>query len=75
MQVMVLSPVRVWPALQATSTTVPTMTGKVVVVVMSDTAAGSSLHVSEEWEKMWIITTKISPLMLKAFFLIKSLLI
>ena len=58
MQVMVLSPVRVWPVLQATSTTVPTMTGKVVVVVISDTAAGSSVHVSEKWGKMLIITTK-----------------
>ena len=47
MQVMVLSPVRVWPGLQFTSTTVPTMTGKVLAVVMSDTAACRSLHVSE----------------------------
>ena len=47
MQVMVLSPVRAWPGLQLTSTTVPTITGKVVVVVMSDTAAGSSVHVSK----------------------------
>ena len=46
-QVMVLSPVRVWPGLQLTSTTVPTITGKVLVVIMSDTAAGSSVHVSE----------------------------
>ena len=46
-QVMVLPPVRAWPGLQLTSTTVPTITGKVVVVVMSDTAAGSSVHVSE----------------------------
>ena len=46
-QVMILTPVRVWPGLQFTSTTVPTMTGKVLLVVMSDTAAGSSVHVSE----------------------------
>ena len=50
MQVMVLTPVRVWPGLQLTSTTVPTITGKVLVVVMSDTAAGSSVHVSERRE-------------------------
>ena len=50
MQVMVLSPKRVWPGLQFTSTTVPTITGKVLVVVISDTAAGSSVHVSEEEE-------------------------
>ena len=48
MQVMVLSPARVWPGLQLTSTTVPTTTGKVLVVVISDKAAGSSVHVSEE---------------------------
>ena len=47
MQVTVLPPVRVRPGLQHTSTTVPTITGKVVVVVMSDTAAGNSVHVSE----------------------------
>ena len=46
-QVMVLSPESVWPGLQVTSTTVPIITGKVLVVVMSDTAAGSSVHVSE----------------------------
>ena len=46
-QVMVLSPARVWPGLQFTSTTVPTITGKVLVVVMSDTASGSSVQVSE----------------------------
>ena len=48
MQVMVLTPVRVWPGLQFTSTTVPTTTGKMLVVVMSNAAAGSSVHVSEE---------------------------
>ena len=47
-QVMALSPARVWPGLQFTSTTVPTITGKVLVVVMSDIAAGSSVHVSED---------------------------
>ena len=47
-QVMALSPARVWPGLQLTSTTVPTITGKVLVVVMSDIAAGSSVHVSEK---------------------------
>ena len=47
-QVIVLSPARVWPGLQFTFTTVPTITGKVLVVVMSDIAAGSSVHVSEE---------------------------
>ena len=46
-QVMVLSPASVWPGLQLTSTTVPTITGKVLVVIMSDTAAGSSVQVSE----------------------------
>ena len=46
-QVMVLSPVRVCPGRQLTSTTVPTITGKVLVVAMPDTAAGSSVHVSE----------------------------
>ena len=51
-QVMVLSPEKVWPGLQFTSTTVPTITGKVLVVVMSDTAAGSSVHVSEKRKKM-----------------------
>ena len=45
-QVMVLSPERVWPGLQLTSTTVPTITGKVLAVVISDTAAGSSVQVS-----------------------------
>ena len=45
-QVMVLSPARVCPGLQCTSTTVPIITGKVLVVVMSDTAAGNSVHVS-----------------------------
>ena len=43
---MVLSPARVCPGLQLTSTTVPIITGKVLVVVMSDTAAGNSVHVS-----------------------------
>ena len=33
-QVMVLSPARVCPGLQLTSTTVPIITGKVLVVVM-----------------------------------------
>ena len=47
-QVMELSPARVWPGLQFTSTTVPTITGKVLTVVMSDIAAGSSVHVSED---------------------------
>ena len=47
-QVMELSPARVWPGLQLTSTTVPTTTGKVLVVVILDIAAGSSVHVSEE---------------------------
>ena len=46
-QVMVLSPDRVCPGLHFTSTSVPTITGKVVVVIMSDAAAGSSVHVSE----------------------------
>ena len=46
MQVMVLSPESVWPGLQFTSTTVPIITGKVLVVIMSDTAAGNSVHVS-----------------------------
>ena len=46
-QVMVLSPIRVYPGLHFTSTTVPTITGKVLVVVMPDTASGSSVHVSE----------------------------
>ena len=49
-QVMELSPARVWPGLQFTSTTVPTITGKVLVVAMPDTTAGSSVHVSEEKE-------------------------
>ena len=49
-QVMVLSPVSVCPGLHLTSTSVPTITGKVVVVIMSDAAAGSSVHVSEEME-------------------------
>ena len=49
-QVMILSPERVRPGLQFTSTTVPTITGRVLVVVMSDIAAGSSVHVSEEKE-------------------------
>ena len=44
MQVMVLSPDRVCPGLQFTSTTVPTITGNLRVVVMSDTAAGSFEH-------------------------------
>ena len=48
MQVILLSPVRVWPGLQFTSNTVPTITGKVLVVVMSDIAAGNSVHVSEK---------------------------
>ena len=47
-QVMVSSPVSVCPGLHFTSTSVPTITGKVVVVIMSDAAAGSSVHVSEE---------------------------
>ena len=47
MQVMTLSPDRVCPGLQFTSTTVPITTGNLVVVVMSATAAGSSVHVSE----------------------------
>ena len=47
-QVMVLSPVSVCPGLHFTSTSVPTITGKVVDVIMSDAAAGSSVHVSEE---------------------------
>ena len=46
-QVIALSPVRVCPGLQFTSTTVPTMTGKEVVVVMSDSEPGKSVHVSE----------------------------
>ena len=46
-QVILLFPARVCPGLQFTSTTVPTITGKVLVVVMSETAAGSSVHVSE----------------------------
>ena len=64
-QVMVLSPVRVYPGLQLTSTTVPTMTGNVLVVVMSDTAAGSSVHVSvvDTWSLLkcflWIISAAI----------------
>ena len=52
MQLIVLSPERVCPGLQFTSTTVPTITGNLVVVVMSDTAAGSALHVSEG-ERFW----------------------
>ena len=48
MQVMELSPTRVWPGLQFTFTNVPTITGKVLVVVMSDRAVGSSVHVSAE---------------------------
>ena len=48
MQVMELSPTSVWPGLQFTFTTVPTITGKVLVVVMSDRATGSSVHVSAE---------------------------
>ena len=47
-QVMVSSPVRVCPGLHFTSTSVPTITGKVVVVIMSDAATGSSVHVSED---------------------------
>ena len=46
-QVISSSPVRVCPGLQSTSTTVPIITGNLVVVVMSDTAAGSSVQVSE----------------------------
>ena len=61
-QVMVLTPVRVWPGLQFTSTTVPTITGKVLVVVMSDTTAGSSVHVSEGEKSLRIgkVTEEIS---------------
>ena len=47
-QVMVLSPARVWPGGQFTSTTVPTITGKALVVFIPDIAAGSSVHVSGE---------------------------
>ena len=59
-QVMILTPVRVWPGLQFTSTTVPTMTGKVLVVVMSETAAGSSVHVSEG-ERLYFSISHFSP--------------
>ena len=48
MQLRELCPIRVWPGWQLTSTTVPTMTGNMLVVVMSDTAAGSFVHISEE---------------------------
>ena len=61
MQVMVLSPESVWPGLQFTSTTVPIITGKVLVVVMSDTAAGSSVHVSKN--KMIVVSLTHSELL------------